>query len=93
MIEVHVEVFGDAAVDQVQELPELDGPVAVGHVGDDLPRGHVECGVEIGGATADVVVGRRSGSPGRIGRTGAVRSSAWIWVFSSTHSTRAASGG
>ena len=34
-----------------------------------------------------------SGSPGRSGRIGAVRSSAWIWDFSSTHSTTAFSGG
>ena len=31
--------------------------------------------------------------PGNIGRTGCVRSSAWIWLFSSTQSTRARSGG
>src|SRR3954452_7163743 len=31
--------------------------------------------------------------PGIIGNTGAERSSAWIWAFSSTHSTNAFSGG
>src|SRR5665213_2673487 len=31
--------------------------------------------------------------PGRIGRIGAVRSRAWTWDFSSTHSTIAFSGG
>ena len=31
--------------------------------------------------------------PGSIGNTGAVRLRAWIWVFSSTHSTKARSGG
>ena len=36
---------------------------------------------------------RRSGAPGVSGRMGAVRSSAWIWVFSSSHSTTAACGG
>ena len=36
---------------------------------------------------------RRSGVPGTSGSTGEVRSSAWIWDFSSTHSTTAASGG
>ena len=34
-----------------------------------------------------------SGSPGRSGRIGAVRSSAWICDFSSTHNTTAFSGG
>jgi hypothetical protein len=36
---------------------------------------------------------RRSGLPGRIGRKGWTRSSAWICDFSSTHSTTARSGG
>ncbi len=36
---------------------------------------------------------RRAGSPGCIGSIGAVRSSAWICDFSSTHSTIAFSGG
>ena len=36
---------------------------------------------------------RRSGMPGIIGSTGWERSSAWIWDFSSTHSTKARSGG
>ena len=40
-----------------------------------------------------VVVGGALGVPGSIGRIGAVRSSAWIWHFSSTHSTTARSGG
>ena len=33
------------------------------------------------------------GTPGINGKTGAERSSAWIWDFSSTQSTTAASGG
>jgi myo-inositol-1(or 4)-monophosphatase len=36
---------------------------------------------------------RRSDMPGIIGSTGWDRSSAWIWLFSSTHSTTALSGG
>ena len=58
-----------------------------------LPGGHVQGGVEVGGAVAHVVVGAPLGVPGISGSTGAVRSSAWIWDFSSTHSTTAASGG
>src|SRR5665647_1594974 len=34
-----------------------------------------------------------SGTPGRIGKIGAVRSRAWIWVFSSTQTTTAFVGG
>ena len=36
---------------------------------------------------------RLSAWPGLIGNSGRVRSSAWIWVFSSTHRTNALSGG
>ena len=61
--EMDVEVVGHRAIDQVQEPPELDGPVALGHVGDDVPRGHVERGVEVGGAVAHVVVGASFGEP------------------------------
>src|SRR5215217_1705558 len=53
--------------------------------------------LELGGAMAAVDRSvdqvRRSGSPGIIGSTGAERSSAWIWDFSSTHNTSAFSGG
>src|SRR5215213_9751850 len=35
---------------------------------------------------------RRSGMPGASGKIGWVRSSAWIWLFSSTHNTMALSG-
>ncbi len=41
----------------------------------------------------DVIVAAFSGTPGRSGSTGAARSSAWAWGFSSTHSTTALSGG
>ena len=53
---VDVEVLGHASVDEVQELSELDGPVSLGHVGNDMARGDVEGRVEIGGAVALVVV-------------------------------------
>ena len=56
-----VELVGNGAVDEVQEPSELDGPVAIGHVGDDLARGDVEGHVEIGGAVAFVVVGASLG--------------------------------
>ena len=36
--EVDVEIVGHAAVDEVQEAAELDGPVALGHVGDHVPE-------------------------------------------------------
>ncbi len=42
---------------------------------------------------APVVVGAPLDLPGRIGSSGWLRSRAWIWAFSSTHSTSALSGG
>lgn len=52
------EMLGDAPADQVEELAELDGAVTLGHIRDDLPRGRVRGGIEVGGA-------RRRGSPAR----------------------------
>ena len=54
--QMHVEVLGDAAVDQVQEADELLGPVAGGEVGDHQSRRHVQRGVQVGGAVPAVVV-------------------------------------
>ena len=62
--------------DEFEEVQELRVGVAliagVGH----LPGGDLERGEQAGGAVPDVVVGSFSGRPGRIGRIGAVRSSA-----------------
>jgi hypothetical protein len=33
---VDVKLGGHTAIDEVQEAPELDGAVAIGHVGDDV---------------------------------------------------------
>jgi hypothetical protein len=90
---VHVEVLGHGLVDQVQEPTELLGSVPGGEVRDHVARRDIEGGVEVGGAVALVVVGATLGVPGINGSTGAVRSRAWTWVFSSTHNTTAASGG
>ena len=92
--DVHVEVRRHGRVDQVEEAAELLGAMPRRHLRDHLAGGDVERGVEVGGAVADVVVGAAAaGTPGISGSTGAVRSSAWICDFSSTHSTTAASGG
>ena len=45
------------------------------------------------GAVAHVIMGAPLGGPGRRGKSGLVRSRAWIWDFSSTHKTSARSGG
>jgi hypothetical protein len=59
----------------------------------DLPGGDLQRGEQGGGAVPDVVVRAALGQPRLQRRIGAVRSSAWIWDFSSTQSTIAFSGG
>jgi hypothetical protein len=79
--------------DQLEERQEL--LVAVPRVAlvGDPPGGHLQRGKQRRGAVAGVVMGVPLGRPGASGRTGWVRSSAWIWDFSSRHSTTALSGG
>lgn len=61
---------------------------------DDLTGGDVGGGAQGGRAVVVVVVksGARS-RPSCMGRIGTVRSRAWVWDFSSTHSTIAFYGG
>ena len=82
--DVDVEAGRDLAIDGLKELLELDRAVAAVERADDLAGGEVQRGVEARGSRPAVVVG---------GPLGAVRSKAWIWDFSSTHSTTARSGG
>jgi hypothetical protein len=81
------------AGDLAEEGQEL-GVAVAGVAGvDHLAGGHFQWGEQGGGAVPDVVVVRFSGSSGRSGRIGAVRSKAWTCDFSSTESTIAFSGG
>src|SRR5215471_9194386 len=59
---------------------------------DPLASLNIEGGEQCGRAVALVVVRHCRGAPLR-GRPGCVRSSAWIWLFSSTDSTTALFGG
>ena len=68
------------------------GVARVAGVGD-LPGRHLQGREQGGSAVAHVVVGGFLGQFGRIGRIGAVRSSAWICDFSSIQTTTALSGG
>ena len=75
-------------------LQEAEGPAGGGGeqgVGD-RAGGDLQGGEQGGGSVPDVVMGLPFGDAGRIGRTGRVRSRAWIWV-SSTQTTTAFSGG
>jgi hypothetical protein len=55
--EMHFQILRDAAVDRVEELPELDATMAAMMFGDDLSGLDVESGKQGRGAVADVVVG------------------------------------
>ncbi len=91
--QVHLEVLGDLAVDELQEGQELLVAVAGQAQAHDLAGGGIEGGEEGGGPVALVVV-RHGHRPALLhGKLGWVRSSAWIWLFSSTQSTTARSGG
>ena len=85
---------GTSRVDGGQELLELDRAVAAVQRADDLAGGDVQRGVEARRAGALVVVGGALGDA-RAASAGSARCgpSAWIWDFSSTHSTTARSGG
>ena len=62
-------------------------------LGDDRAVEHVEGGEQGGGAVALVVVSDALDVAEPHGKQGLVRSRAWIWLFSSTQSTTALSGG
>ena len=91
--EMDVETAWDGSLDLVEELAELGGAVAAVALADDLACRDVQGGEQRGRAVALVVVASPAGWPGRIGSMGWLRSSAWIWDFSSTHRTMAWSGG
>ena len=62
--DVHVQVGGDAVVDQIQEPPKLLGAMPWRHVGDHVAGGDIQRGVQVGGAMPAVVVGTPLGVPG-----------------------------
>ena len=80
-------------LDGVEEAQELLVAVALHAAAEHRAVEHVEGGEQGGDAVALVVVGHGAGLAGLSGRPGWVRSSAWIWDFSSTESTTACWGG
>jgi len=88
--QMNVPTFRYDLVDLLQAVEELGRPVALVAFADHRSCRDVERGKQRGRAVADVGV---SSSLGAIGNTGCSRSGAWIWVFSSTHSTIARFGG
>jgi hypothetical protein len=91
--EVDVQLSRDRGVDRHQEPATFSGAVALMELADDFATPGILRGEERGRPMPRVVVGPALDLPGRIGNTGCVRSSAWIWDFSSTQRTNALSGG
>src|SRR5512132_2999318 len=83
----------DGALEAVEEAQELLVAVALHALPDHPAVEHVQGGEQGRGVVADVVVGHRAGSSLLHRQAGLVRSSAWIWLFSSTERTTAWAGG
>src|SRR5438105_9895182 len=95
IVEDHVNDLADwdLDLDGIQEPDELLMPVTLHAASDHLAVEHVERGEQRGGAVPLVIMGIVPQRPGLIGKPGWVRSSACIWLFSSTLSTIACAGG
>src|SRR3984957_8113226 len=78
---------GDLALDGVEETDELLMPTALHVAADHGSVGHVHRRKQRRRAIALVIMSIVPARPFFIGRLGWVRSSAWIWLFSSTERT------
>ena len=74
--EMNVELRRDRGIDRVEEGAERARPVPLVELADDLAALGIKRGEERRRPVARVVIGPTLGLPGRIGRTGCVRSSA-----------------
>ena len=90
---MNVQFCGHVLLDGAEKTPKFAGAMTAMQLSQHLAAGQVEGSEPTGGAVPFVVVGAAFDLSRRRGSRGAVRSNAWIWLFSSTHSTRARSGG
>jgi hypothetical protein len=91
MMNMNVEIRPDVGLDRVQESVEFARPMTGGATPDDFSCGRVEGGEQRGRAVTGIMMA----APFGLARThwgakgwgseGWQRSSAWIWLFSSTH--------
>ena len=90
MSPIAIPTGGDLALDGVEEADEFAVAVALHAAADDGAVEHAERGEQGGRAVPLVVVGHRL-TTSRLDRQppGWLRSSAWIWLFSSSESTTA----
>ena len=79
----------DLALDGIEKADEFDVAVALHAAANYGAVEHAEGGEQRGGAVPLVIVRHGLAAPGVIGSPGWVRSSAWIWLFSSIDSTTA----
>ena len=95
VVEDHVDDLsgGNLRLNGVEEADELLVPMALHVAADDLAVENVEGGEQRRCAMPFVVVGHRAGAALLHRQPGWVRSSAWIWLFSSTERTMAWAGG
>jgi len=77
----------DFGLDGVEEADELLMAMALHATSDDLAFEYVEGGEQRGGAVTLVIMGHGAGAALLHGKPGWVRSSAWIWLFSSPDKT------
>lgn len=75
--QIHIQLGRHRSIDAVEKFAELEGAMARMTLANHGARLDIERGEQRGRAMPHVVV-RGSGCPGRIGSSGAVRSSAWI---------------
>ena len=90
--EVDIEVRGHVGIDVPEEAQEFLAAARLA-LGEDLAGGDVQGGEEGGGAVAGVAVCHALDVAESDGQKGLGAPGAWIWLFSSTHSTKAWSGG
>ena len=83
----------DGPLDGCDEADELLMPMARRAAADDLAFEHAERGEQGRRAVAFVIVREGCAFPPLQGQTRLVRSSAWIWLFSSMETTAAWRGG
>ena len=65
--DMHREFVGRLFVDQVEAAPELAGPVSWSQISDHVARGHIQRGIEVGGAVTHITVGLTARHAGQHG--------------------------
>lgn len=91
--QMQIQPGGHGLIDGLEEPQELLAAVSAVVLGDDRTTADIERGEQAGRAVPDVGWVILAGVPGMMGRIGAVRSSACIWLFSPTARTSVFSGG